>query len=380
VVADEQTNSLLIEADQRQYDEIVEIIKKLDKRRPQVFIEAVIVEVSTTSALNFGFEIAALDTASDTWRGAGGTIWGLSTPKDNNFESLEKVPNLAMGGIAFLFREKFGRIPLLMQVFQADTDLNVLSTARILTNDNQKGVMKVTDQVPIFSTVDTQTGQSRTVMDRFEDAGITLDITPHISADDYLRLEINLLVEDFERGLSAAGSVPGKKSRSIVGTLTIPDKEIVVIGGLTSKKTNKVVNKITLLGDIPILGHLFRYTTDNEEKRNLYMFICPQIMRDERFEDLVRETGKHMSLAKKGGAQIDYMQMLLDKKWERHQDIQESDIFKKEIEPRLRELRPSFARDLPLPGIEEPRPEREEDDALPEPEKDEYWADEKKEE
>lgn len=345
VVADEQTNSLIIESDQRSYDEIVEIVKQLDVRRPQVFIEAAIVEVSTSSQLNFGFELASVDTTSKTWKGAGGTVFGLSSYSDDSFDSLEKIPNLATGGTAFLFKEKLGRIPILMQALQANTDLNVLSTPRILTNDNEKGEIRVTDNVAVLKSTSTSISVSNNYS--YESAGITLSITPHISADDYLRLEIDLTVEDFERSLSTDPSIPpAKKSRQIIGTLTVPDKEIVIIGGLTSKKINTVVNKIPLLGDIPILGQLFSYETDSEEKRNLYVFISPSIMREERFEDLVRETSYHRENLKQEGGQIDYMERLLDKRARRLHEYRQTETFVNEIEPIFDKLRIDFEKKL----------------------------------
>jgi len=345
VVADDQTNSLIIESDQRSYDEIVEIVKELDVRRPQVFIEAAIVEVSTSSQLNFGFELASVDTTSKTWKGAGGTVFGLSSYSDDSFESLEKIPGLATGGTAFLFKEKLGRIPILMQALQANTDLNILSTPRILTNDNEKGEIKVTDNVAVLKSTSTSISVSNNYS--YESAGITLVITPHISADDYLRLEIDLTVEDFERSLSADASIPpAKKSRQITGTLTVPDKEIVIIGGLTSKKINTVVNKIPLLGDIPILGSLFSYETESEEKRNLYVFISPSIMREERFEDLVRETSYHRENLKQEGGQIDYMERLLDKRARRLREYRQTETFVKEVEPLFDRLRNDFEKKL----------------------------------
>jgi general secretion pathway protein D len=363
VVADEQTNSLIIEADQRSYDEIVEIIKKLDIRRPQVFIEAAIVEVSATSSLNLGFELASISAAGQNWRTAGSSAWGLTTPKDNKFESLEKVPASMTGGIAFLFKEKFGRIPLYMQVLQKDSDFNVISTPRILTNDNEKGEIKVSEQKAVASTTYSNTGQSSTGFGGYQEASLTLTITPHISADDYLRLEITFLKEDFAAEASPDPTIPpAKKSRSLTATLTIPDKEIVVIGGLTSRNTNTVINKIPLLGDIPILGYLFRYSTDLEDKRNLYIFICPRIMREERFEDLITETARHREAARQDGVQMDYMERLMDKRWEQYLSFRMSEKFLTEIVPELQNLSTGLSKEL---QIKETLPPIDIDDLIP---------------
>ncbi len=284
VVAEEQTNSLIIEAEKENYEELVRIIQKLDVRRPQVLIEAAIIEVTADSTTNLGIELATVDLAGLGYRGAGASLFGMS---EVDTEAMTKKPLGGIGLTALIYKDSLDRIPFLLQMLRSTSDVNVLSTPKILTNDNSKGTIKVSDQVAIVTTVDTQTQQSRTSFGGYQDAGITLTITPHISAGRYLRLDLSLLIESFTaQPVAGSAAPPPKTSRSIEGAVTVPDGHLIIVGGLTSEKHDETINKVPLLGDIPILGALFRSTSVIKRKTNLYIFIRPYILDDEHFDTL----------------------------------------------------------------------------------------------
>jgi general secretion pathway protein D len=312
VVAEEQTNSLIIEAEQRNYEELVRLIEQLDVRRPQVLIEAVIIEVTANSTTNLGIELASVDVAGTGFRGAGATMFGLSTlPED--LTELTKTPLPARGGTALVYRDDFNRIPFLLQMLRSNSDVNVLSSPRLLTNDNEKGELKVTEQVATATSTLATSTLSTTSFGGYQEAGITLTITPHISTDNYLRLEIDLKVEAFTAA-PVTGSItpPPKTSRQVTGIVTVPDREIVVIGGLTNERETETVNKIPLLGDIPVLGILFRSTETGSIKTNLYVFLTPHIITEDKFDSLKKMSMKQREEARMHGARTERLSQLLE--------------------------------------------------------------------
>ncbi len=309
VVAEDQTNSLIIEAEKKDYDEIVSIIRQLDVRRPQVLIEAAIIEVSANSSTNMGIELATVDIAGAGFRFAGGSLFGLS---ELDPATLTKTPLGGLGATALIYKDEFNRIPFLLQLLRSNTDVNVISSPRLLTNDNEQGEIKVTDQVATTTYIDPQQGASRQQFGGYQEAGITLTITPHISSDNYLRLEIQLTIEQFTAApVAGSPAPPPKTKREIKGIITVPDREIVVIGGLTSEEENDTVNKIPFLGDIPILGALFRSVQTVRRKTNLYVFLTPHIISDEKFDSLKKISRKQMDAARLIGAKVDSLSQIL---------------------------------------------------------------------
>jgi len=323
IVADKQTNSLIIEAEKERYEELKKIIEKLDVRRPQVLIEAAIIEVSADSTTNLGIELATVDLAGVGYRGAGGTLFGLS---EIDTETLTKTPVGGLGLTALIYKDSFDRLPFLMQMLRSTSDVNVLSTPRLLTNDNEKGLIKVSDQVAIITTIDTATQQSRTAFGGYQEAGITLEITPHISPDKYLRLEVNLTIESFTaQPVAGSAAPPPKTTRQIQGIVTVPDRQLVIIGGLTSEKQDETVNKVPILGDIPIFGTLFRSTSVMKRRTNLYIFITPHILDDENFDTLREISQIQLRKAElEGGKTEGVGELLPEKTYERYRQRYES--------------------------------------------------------
>ncbi|MHC5037183.1 MAG: secretin N-terminal domain-containing protein [Planctomycetota bacterium] len=307
-IANKDTNSLIIVAPEAYFLELKKIIDQLDVRRPQVLIEVMILEVSSARSLNLGAELAVLDRAADKkTRGFGATAFGLSNIVDQDgntfdFTSMEegegpptpmgRLPTFADQGITMgLMVGKNFRIPILLTLFGSDQDVKIVSLPRILTNANEEAELRVLDEVPTSQSQSTAAVSNITGFSGYENAGITLVITPHISENDSLRLEIDQTIEQFGKASPAVGGVvlpPSKTNREIKNEVTVPNHKTVILGGLTSTITTDVTAKIPLLGDIPLLGVLFRKSEKKTEKTNLFVFITPHILNDPGFRDLER--------------------------------------------------------------------------------------------
>jgi general secretion pathway protein D len=178
-------------------------------------------------------------------------------------------------------------INALLKAMQQKDYGRILAKPKILVNDNQKGTIKTTDTVYVTkkSSIPLQSGaagQPATVVETqisYEGypAGITLDITPHISRGDFLRLDINLSRSDF--GTITGEKPPDTTESNVTTTVTVPDQSTIILGGLLKLNQSKGGTKVPLLGDIPILGGLFRTASNSDIQRNLYVFVKAEIIR-----------------------------------------------------------------------------------------------------
>ncbi len=303
IVADEANNALIIVADAGTYTELEDTIAALDIRRPQVLIEGAVVEVSGDRSLDLGVEIATTDGPSDKLRGFGASAFGLSTLSDTNGDAIPdvKLPfrvDAASGalvenpGFTFgLFRGPDApNVGAVVNMLKTTRDANVLQLPQVTTNDNVGATLKVTESAPTVSFIQTQAGNNVQTFNNFQEAGITLNITPHISEAEYLRLEISQKIEQFEGVQTNPAVPPPKTSREITNIVTIPNGRTAIIGGLVRDVTREQISRIPFLGDVPILGEFFKRTTRTSAKSTLYLFITPKILKDENFEDYMKET------------------------------------------------------------------------------------------
>lgn len=319
IVADENTNALLITCSRTKYEQIEPIIDQLDKRRPQVLVHAAIAELSNTDLRNIATELTAIEGGDDRYRGAAATGFGLTTittassiggtggtgtttggtgtgtgggtpttsgsgsTGTNGFEGLARIPFLTDGGISFTglvagIFEKNLNVPLLVALLQSTTRSNLLSNASVLTNDNEESRIKVGREVPTSTNQLDPSGASRSGFGQYEEANLELRISPHISNDNYLRLEIELIVDAFVGAVNlTSGIPPPKTTREFVGNVTVPNGKTVVIGGLIQDNATETIDKVPFLGDIPVLGELFKSRSNSVEKTNLYLFVTPTI-------------------------------------------------------------------------------------------------------
>ncbi len=299
IVPEQHTNSLLIRASSTQYQWIKDLLADIDRRLPQVLIEAAIVELTENFTDAFGVELGYLDLADDPnaniTRGFGFTGFGLTEFQDTNGDGipdlrLPSLEGLATGGFTGgIFNFPGFQTPFILNMIGTDNQSNLLSIPSVLTNDNASATITVAESQTTTTSSLSGGGVAQGGFGGFEEAPLTLSISPHISADDYLRLDIELLVENFVGSERTIGDqvIPAPKlTRELVAQVTVPNNATVVIGGLTQKQLTEDRTKTPFLGDLPLLGWLFRSETTTERKSTLYLFVTPHILKDEDFEDL----------------------------------------------------------------------------------------------
>lgn len=278
VVAAKATNSLIINADPDDFSNIENIIKELDVLTNQVLIEALIMEVSYETVKKIGIEWAATDTFDD-----GRFTGGVGT----NFGQIQSyvttgVPPEGLSIGVFKGELTFPlSVGALINLYAKDGRFNILSTPQIMTSDNQEATINVSENIPYLKEtrfIQSTTGTTGDVIKSYDykDVGITLKITPQISQDKYVRLKISQEVTKLiEGGLPEA---PTTAKRSVDTTLIVPNKKTIVLGGLVRDDVEDTVQKVPFLGDIWLLGRLFRYNSKKTMKTNLLIFITPHIM------------------------------------------------------------------------------------------------------
>jgi len=308
VTADPATNALVIQASKEAYQTLLSVIEKLDIQRPQVLVEALIMEVDVTDSQRLGFsglvEILNENESAVRLQSLSGT--GISQPDPDN-PSLGQATASALDGLAPLGSpETFAAsvvartgdsvIQAIIDASAQDNGTNILSAPHILTSDNEEAEIRIGNNIPIVTSrvqsaagVDVDTGLATSQNIERRDIGVTLRVTPQISEGDTLRMEIFQEISDIASGLSAAigeaqqVGVP-LSTRTVENTVVVGDNETVVIGGLLSDNFQDTVTKVPFLGDIPFLGWLFKTTSKNLTKQNLLVFLTPHIIRSS--EDL----------------------------------------------------------------------------------------------
>lgn len=313
VVADETTNSLLIAANKTRYAEVLDLIQLLDRRQDQVLIETALIELSGSNLFDLGVELGFANLPGiNEIGGFGVTSFGLSTIEDlDPIDGIpdSKVPNLGTGfTFGILDGEDFA-LPMLVKAAETNANANVLNIPSVLVSNNGSATVSTVDSEPYSST--TALGQSAstaTDLGGYQEAGITMNISPSISASRYLRLGIELTISSF--GTKTDQSLPPPITRrNLTTTVNVPDGDTMVIGGIITDNKSESVSKFPLLGDLPGVGFLFRNTQRSGTRTSLYFFVTPHILHDEDFADLA----EHSYRAKQDAAErigLDRLRMI----------------------------------------------------------------------
>ena len=280
VFPDEDLNALVIRAEPSVMKDVKEIITQLDVRRAQVLIEAAIVEVSENLAQQLGVQIAAGD-ADNPVGGTNFTNAGISLTDVATAIAGGGVPGLAPGITLGGVKEDNGDpvFGVLIQALASNADANLLSTPSIMTLDNQEAEIIVGQNVPFITgqTAGANNANPFTTITR-EDIGITLKVKPHIHEGNVVRLEVEQSNETVSQSAQAADVITDK--REIKTMVLVDNKETIVLGGLIEEQVSEAVQKVPLLGDIPLLGRLFKSTSEISAKKNLLVFLRPTILRE----------------------------------------------------------------------------------------------------
>lgn len=292
IVADERTNSLLIQAEEREYRQILQVLAQLDRKRRRVLIEAEVWEVSTpTDNLTIGFELAAITNAHEgSTRPIAATNFGNSTinvvnDAQGNPVRVGRVPNLGQGITAVLTRDTFDKLPVIMTAIANFEESRLVTRPFAVTNDNVSATFTISDRQPFLTTTVNNVASQQNV--QFVDANSTLTIEPQVNSESQLTLKLTLEISSFS-GRGSANLPPGTNTRRYEGEVTVPNNRYVVFGGLERDSEQITENKVPFLGDIPVLGHLFKTWTRTRSKTKVYVFIRPTILSDENFTSEAR--------------------------------------------------------------------------------------------
>lgn len=291
LMADETLNALVIKADPIMMKDILDLIDQLDKRRTQVLIQAAIVEVSGDNAQQLGVQWAAGDPNKGVgiinFSNVGSSLTAVAAAALTNNPASANVGDGALLGFGKSTVDSSGNrnfYGALIQALSTTTNANLLSTPSIMTLDNQEAKIVVGQNVPFITGTSTSTASSTATpfqtIER-QDVGITLKVIPHIGEDGTVRLEIEQEVSAViptSTGVKSADLITSK--RSIKTTVLADNGQTIVLGGLVKDDTIKTISKVPLLGDIPLLGYLFRSTSDKKIKQNLLVFLQPTLVRD----------------------------------------------------------------------------------------------------
>ncbi len=296
ITPDKATNSLVIVASLADYQNLLQVIKQLDKRRKQVYVEAMIVEASIDKLRELGtkWRVTAEKDGEPVVIGGFGTmdaaslqnvIYGLTGLTAGGMGNFLDVPLTTVDSAGEITTETL-TIPgfaVLFSLNEFKGAVNVLSTPQILTSDNKEAEIVVGENVPFITQRQGDLSTTTTVLTSVErkDVGITLRITPQITEGDYIKLdiyqEISAVKQESTEILTTIG--PTTTKRSTKTSVVVKDNQTVVIGGLMEEKEGESLTKVPLLGDIPILGWLFKSKSMEKKKTNLLVFLTPHVIK-----------------------------------------------------------------------------------------------------
>ena len=306
VQADMVNNALIINAPDAVYRSLRSVIDQLDRRRAQVYIEALVAEISTERAAEFGiqwFGGAAV--------GSGGVVGGTGFGTGNNNllnligSNAAGTPTLPGNGLNLVVGGGTVNVPgigeilslgLLARFLENEVRANILSTPNIITLDNEEAKIVVGRNLPFVTGQYTNTGGGTTPTNPFQtierrDVGLTLQVRPQISEGGAIRLQIyqeaSAVIGNAD---TAAGSGPVTTKRSIESMVLVDDGSIIALGGLVEDSYSMGEEKVPVLGDLPVAGNLFRYETRKRAKTNLVVFLRPVILRDATSYDALTQS------------------------------------------------------------------------------------------
>ena len=289
VFADKATNSIIISSTKSAYARLQSVIRDLDGRRKQVFVEAVILEVQVDRLRQIGTDPVQVLAAGKSGQFQG--IGSINRAPEDIATIAQTISGIAAGtstGGAVSVLNTIN-IRAFLQLLLSLTDTNVLSTPQVLAADNQKAKIVVGENRP-FPTGQAQgiTGGTLVTIER-KDVGVTLELTPQVLENDLIRLEIKqeitaiaeAVAQTIGTGVATVPVGPTTTKRSMETTTIAKDGQTLVVGGLVRDNLTLSERKVPLLGDIPLLGWLFRFQSRQSEKLNLLVFLTPSLVRDE---------------------------------------------------------------------------------------------------
>ncbi|MFZ2950198.1 MAG: type II secretion system secretin GspD [Desulfuromonadaceae bacterium] len=273
ITPDKASNSLVIMASPTDYSNLMQVIKKLDRRSKQVFVQVLIAEVSLDKSSELGLQTGLIGGGNPT---SNLTVAGMYDP----LGTLGTITGLLSAGGTLTpgITASPLNITAVLKALDKKGLLNILSTPNILTSDNKEAEINVGENVPFQGSSTVTTGFQTTSVER-KDIGINLKIKPQISEGDYIRMDINQEISAVKDSKGQAIDLITTK-RSAKTSVVVKDKETVAIGGLIQDSEEETVSKVPFLGDVPLLGWLFKTKTKTRKKTNLMILLTPHIVKD----------------------------------------------------------------------------------------------------
>jgi general secretion pathway protein D len=314
IVADKATNSLVITAKPEEYNVLQPIIQQLDIPRKQVYVEALIMEVTASLQISVGVDWSAAGKTDLPLGANDGVAFGGS--RTSGVSVFDQAGNLALpagltaGVVSFpitIGGITFTNLATLITAAQTDNDFNIISTPQLMTLDNQEASVVVAENIPFSTRVDEGTAVTDRAIQSFEyrDVGVTLKVTPQINEKRLVKLKI---FEEISRVVSETTQIsptqvvlaPTTRKRTAETNVQVKDGQTVVIAGLVGDNVTLSTTKVPCLGDIPIVGWLFKSETRNTERTNLLIFLTPYIVTThQEAEQMYLKKSKLMEKVKK---------------------------------------------------------------------------------
>jgi general secretion pathway protein D len=288
IMADPSTNSLIVRAPEPVYAELRTIIERLDIRRAQILVEALVVEIAADKAAELGVQWVGITGNDDSkyrlgigalFPNASLSIAGVANEETRN-QSLASARGLNLAGIVN------NNIGAIATALETDGSSNILSVPSIIVLDNDEAEFIVGQNVPFvtgsFSNASAGAGAAANPFQTIErkDVGLTLKVRPRVSEGGLVQMPVALESSNVARSQITGASDLITNKRAFKTSINVDDGQIVVLGGLISDENNDSVQKVPILGDIPILGSLFKYQTRDRRRTNLMVFLKPSVLRD----------------------------------------------------------------------------------------------------
>jgi len=290
-------NALLVDASPQDFAFVRSLVERLDRIPQQVLVEVLIAEVTLDEGSDVGVEWLGYDEPDGS--GTGGFVRARAGATDalfslaTNFATPEGLSLGVLSGTFDVGGVEFPQIPVYLHAVAKDRDYKILSDIPLWAQDNLEASVSVVENIPILTSSVEGSGSDRDYIQNIErlDVGIKLKLTPHVNPDGEIQLDLNPSVESVVSDASSSSSAaytPTISKSEVSTTITVPDRACVVISGLIREEKGKSVSKVPILGDIPLLGWLFRTTTESTTRKNLLIFVTPRIVTDPEMAEAER--------------------------------------------------------------------------------------------
>lgn len=283
IVPDQSTFSIIVYASKKNQEWIGNLINQLDRRRPQVLIDVSLVEITREDLFEYDLNLISnaktLVTNNIVIQEAGGLPFEVAKTVMESGWNLRDSDGNPTGSLRGFYAED--KMQALLTAMDKKNYGRILARPKVLVNDNEEGVIKTTDKTYVSESTTSYTSEGIPITtSKFTpyEAKIELSITPNISEGDLLRLVVAMTREDFEKKDNAP---PDYRTSNVNTTVTVPDGSTIILGGLTKLNQTKGGSKVPLLGDVPVVGQLFRSVNNSDKTSKLYIFVKANILRPE---------------------------------------------------------------------------------------------------